>query len=556
MAKPASPEPTDLARAFADAVNHYRAGRLDDAEKIAARIHKSVPQSHEALHLLGVIKLGRGHPAAALPLLDAALRLKPGAGDILASRGLALAGLGRDADALASFDLALAAAGEHPDTLNNRGNVLLKLGRPEEALATFERALAPEPGHFGARISRGHALSTLGRHAEALGEYEALLAAQPQNPELHYDRGNALAGLARPADAVAAFDQAIALAGGHLRAHLNRGIALAALNRHADALASFARVLAHDKGNADAAHNAALSRLTLGDYAGGFAQYEARWQRRGMPQRRRLGRPLWLGEYPLGRRTILLTAEQGLGDTIQFVRYAPLIARTGAKVVLEVPPELAALFGRLPGIAVAVRGAALPPFDVHCPMGSLPLALKTDLGTIPATIPYLAASEERLGKWRARLAGVAAPRVALAWAGRAAHPNDRNRSLAFAALAPLLTLDRPAFVGVQRDLREDAQALARVPSLVHVGEELDDFDDTAAVLALCDLVVSVDTVVAHLAGAMGRPVWILLPYQPDWRWLLERADSPWYPTARLYRQSTPGDWAGVIGRLREDLARM
>jgi hypothetical protein len=274
-----------------------------------------------------------------------------------------------------------------------------------------------------------------------------------------------------------------------------------------------------------------------------------------MPPRRRLGKPLWLGEYPLARKTILLTAEQGLGDTIQFARYAPLIARMGAKVVLEVPAGLAVLLGRLEGVAVAVRGTPLPPFDVHCPLGSVPLALKSDLATIPAAIPYLAASEERVAKWRARLAGLAAPRVALAWAGSAAHPNDRNRSLTLAQLAPILALDRIAFVSVQREPRENAQVLAGTRA-THLGDELQDFDDTAAVLALCDLVVSVDTALAHLAGAMGRPVWIALPFQPDWRWMLARADSPWYPTARLYRQSAPGDWGSVITSLRDDLARM
>jgi hypothetical protein len=274
-----------------------------------------------------------------------------------------------------------------------------------------------------------------------------------------------------------------------------------------------------------------------------------------MPPRRRLGKPLWLGEYPLGRKTILLTAEQGFGDVIQFARYAPLLARSGAQVVLEAPPDLMGLLGRMEGVVVVARGAPLPPFDVHCPLGSLPLALKTDPAAIPAPIPYLAAGGERLAEWRTRLAGVAAPRVALAWSGSPTHPNDRNRSLVLAQLAPLFALDRIAFVSVQREPREDAQAVAAARPLVHLGAELKDFDDTAAVLALCDLVVSVDTAVAHVAGAIGRPVWILLPYQPDWRWKLDRTDSPWYPTARLYRQSAPGDWGGVIARVRDDLAK-
>jgi tetratricopeptide (TPR) repeat protein len=556
MAKPTSRPQPDIAQAYAEAVGLYRAGRLDEAEKIVARILKELPQAAAALGLLGLIKLGRGRPAAALPLLDAALKRNPGEPEILSNRGLVLAALDRDAEALESIDRALAAKPDNPDTLNNRGNVLLKLVRSGEALATFDRALAIAPGHLGAAVSRGNALAALGRNAEALAQYEALIAALPASAELHFNRGNALCGLARHGEAIAAYDRALLLRGDHVKTHINRGVALQALNRHEEAIAGFERVIALDKSNADARHNAALSRLTLGDYQPGFAQYEARWERAGMPRRRRLGRPLWLGEYPLFRKTILLTAEQGLGDTIQFARYAPVLAAMGAKVALEVPSELVSLLGRIAGVSGTVaRGEALPPFDLHCPVGSLPLALRTEAAAIPAASPYLAADEGRIAKWRARLGDSKARRVALAWSGRATHPNDRNRSIALARLAPLVGLEGIEFVSIQRELRaEDTPLLGRLP-LEHLGDELVDFDDTAAVLALADLVISVDTAVAHLAGAMGRPTWVLLPFCPDWRWMLAREDSPWYPTARLYRQSLPGDWESVIARVRNDLAR-
>jgi tetratricopeptide (TPR) repeat protein len=559
MASPVSQPQPQIATMFAQAIDHYRQGRLDEAEKIGARIRKLLPDNYDVLHLLGLVKLKRGRAGAALGLLEAALKINPGSPDALANRGLALAALDRDDDALASFDRALALTPDQPDTFNNRGSLLMKLGRPAEALATFDRVAALAPQHFGARINRGNALAALGRFDEALAQYDALLAAAPAHPGLHFNRGNALASLDRPVDAIAAYDKAVSIRPDHLKAHLNRGTALQALNRHEEALASFAHVLAIDKTNPDAEHNAALSRLTLGDYRGGFAQHEARWRRSGMPARRRgFGKPLWLGEYPVHRKTILLHAEQGLGDTIQFARYVPLLARMGAKVVLEVPSELVTLLGRLAGVAAIVeRGAALPAFDLHCPMGSLPLAMGTEVAAIPAAIPYLAASPERIAKWRPRLAALAAPRVALAWSGRTTHPNDRNRSLALARLAPLLGLDRVSFLSIQRELRgEDAETLAGNPLITAVGEELRDFDDTAAVLALVDLVISVDTAVAHLAGAMGRPTWVLLPFCPDWRWMQARPDSPWYPTARLYRQPAPGDWDGVLARTRDDLARL
>ena len=308
-------------------------------------------------------------------------------------------------------------------------------------------------------------------------------------------------------------------------------MALAALNRHQDALASYGRALALQPDNADVHFNAALSLLTMGDYTRGLTEYEWRWKRAGMGARKDLRKPLWLGETPLAGKTILLHAEQGLGDTVMFARYAPLLARAGARVVLEVQPELKGLLAGLEGVAAVVaRGEPLPPFDVHCPLTSLPLACKTELSNVPADIPYLHASETLIAKWRSRLDGVPAPYVALAWSGRATHVNDRNRSLSLSQLEPLLEADDVRFVSIQHELRPaDAEILAREPRIAHLGAELADFTDTAAVLALADLVICVDTSIAHVAGALGRPTWLLLPFQPDWRWTLERETSPWYP---------------------------
>jgi ADP-heptose:LPS heptosyltransferase len=271
------------------------------------------------------------------------------------------------------------------------------------------------------------------------------------------------------------------------------------------------------------------------------------------PQKGR-GRPLWLGEYPLARKTILLHAEQGLGDTIQFARFAPALAARGAKVVLEVQGELQTLLSRLDGIdAVIARGEQPPPFDVHSPLGSLPLVLKTEPSTVPADITYLAAEDAQVAKWSARIGALSRPWIALTWSGNASHDNDRNRSIAFGRLAPLLSAPA-SFVSIQREVRDsDAAPLAAEKRVTHIGGELDDFSDTAAVLAQCDLVIAVDTAAAHLAGAMGRAVWVLVPFSPDWRWGLDGETTPWYPTARLFRQTTPGDWDAVIARLRDEL---
>jgi hypothetical protein len=333
-------------------------------------------------------------------------------------------------------------------------------------------------------------------------------------------------------------------------------MALAQLRRFNEAITSYGEVLARSKDSADAYFNRALARLTLGDYRGGFADYEWRWRRTGSIAPKSRGRRLWLGEFALNGKTILLHAEQGLGDTIQFARYAPLVAAQGAKVVLEVQPELKSILSRLDGVsAVVARGEALPPFDAHCPLGSLPLALQTELPRVPASIPYLAADEAHLQKWSAQIGALPRPRIAVAWAGNPAHDNDRNRSIALATLAPLFSASggaqgRGSFISIQRELRgDDAAQLAAQPRLTPIGGELADFADTAAVLALCDLLISVDTAPAHLAGAMSRPVWVLVPFAPDWRWTLEGQSTPWYPNARIFRQTSLGDWNGVIARV-------
>ena len=265
---------------------------------------------------------------------------------------------------------------------------------------------------------------------------------------------------------------------------------------------------------------------------------------------------LWLGEFPIGQRTILLAAEQGLGDSIQFVRYAPLLARAGATVVLEVQPELKSLLATIDGVASChARGEALPACDLYCPLGSLPLALKTERSTIPADIPYVRADAAHLAKWRPAIEALPGKRVALAWAGHARHPNDRNRSIDLKLFEPLFSIEGVSFVSIQRDVRgDDIALLARHRNITHVGDQLTDMADTAAIAALVDLTIAVDTSVVHLAGAMGRDVWVLLPFSPDWRWTLAGEHTPWYPQARLFRQPAAGDWLSALAALRDALS--
>jgi tetratricopeptide (TPR) repeat protein len=532
---------------------------LREAEKIYARVLKAVPDQFDALHLLGTIKAQTGHAGEAHRLITRALKINPRAHEAWTNLGFVLHALKRDPEALDSFEKATALRPDDAEAHHNRGNMLLALGRLDDALGAFDKTLALAPRHAEAMLNRGIALGRLGRHEDAIAAFDAALALAPGHPLAQYNRGLSLFNLRRHADAIAAYDRTLAVIPNHVGAWNNRGLALQGLNRHQDAITSYDKATEIQTDYADAHFNAALARLTLGDFRRGFAQYEYRWQRTGMPaQRRGHGRPLWLGEFSLQGRNVLLQAEQGLGDTIQFVRYVPLLAKAGAKVVLEVQPELKGLLSPIKGAAaVLARGEPIPAADFYCPLGSLPLACETEPATIPADVPYLTADDARIVKWRARLPASERPRIAIAWSGSAQHVNDRNRSVPFAALAPLWSAEAVQFVSIQRELRdEDAALLAREPRVTHVGAELDDFADTAAVVTLADLVITVDTSVAHLAGAMGRPVWILLPYSPDWRWGLNGDTSRWYPSARLFRQHAPGEWNGVIERVSAELGKL
>ncbi len=549
--------PFNLAQSFNEALALQRQGRLREAERIYARVLKAAPDHFDALNLLGSVQAQQGHMGQAQRLFAAAVKVNPNVAGAWANLGQALHALKRSDEALQSLDKARSLAPDDVNVLHQHANTLLSLGRSKDALAEFREVLARAPRHGEARLNCGIACAALGRLDEAVTEFDAALALTPGHPMVHYNRALALQGLGRYGEAVQAHDRALAAAPQHAGAWLHRGRALAALKRIDEALASYGKAGALRKNDPDVEFSEALALLARGDYRRGFAKYEARWRRTGMPALQSRRQPLWLGEYPLAGKTVLLHAEQGFGDTIQFARYVPLLAASGPqKIVLEVPSELTALLARLDGGAsVVARGAAPPPFDLHCPFGSLALAMGTDFAGVPAPIPYLSADDAGLAKWSARIGALKRPRIALAWSGNASHYNDRNRSIPFARLAPLLAL--PAcFLSVQRDVRsDDAERLAAEPRVTHLGGDLENFTDTAAVLALCDLVIAADTAVAHLAGAMGRPLWALIPFAPDWRWTLNGATSPWYPAARLFRQTVSGDWDGVIARVAEELER-
>ena len=334
----------------------------------------------------------------------------------------------------------------------------------------------------------------------------------------------------------------------YLDAHTNLGNALLKQNRFDDAMTCYDTGLAIDRTSGRLRYNKGLLSLLLGDFASGWQDYEYRWTQTDQFRAPDFAQPLWQNDADISGKAILLHAEQGLGDTLHFVRYVEQVAAQGATVYLQVHPQLASLVASIPGVAkVIASGEPLPAFDFHCPLASLPLAFKTDLTTIPSKTPYLQPSTERVAYWAQRLQGYAAPRIGLVWAGAALFKNDRNRSIALPTFARIAADRGLHFFSLQKELRAaDAPLLQTLPNVTQLGPELSDFAETAAAIANLDLIITVDTAVAHLAGALGKPVWILLPFFPDFRWLVERTDSPWYPSARLFRQPSIGDWDSVM----------
>ena len=508
------------------ALQHHQAGRLEEAERLYRQVLALDPRQADGLHLLGVVAHQSGRHDLAVEMIGRAVAINATEASYHSNLGVALKHLGRLDDAVACYRRALDLWPEFPDAHNGLGSALGELGRPDEAAACFRRALDLRPDFPEAHNNLGTVWQELGRLDAAVACYRQALGLRPDYVEAHDNLGNVLRVQGRPAEAAACFRQALRLRPAYPEAH----------------------------------YDLALLLLAQGDMAAGWPEYEWRWQTPEMATARRsFATPQWRGE-PAEGRTLLIHAEQGFGDTIQFCRYAGLAAARGWRVVLEVQPPLVRLLRSLTGVdQVVARGGELPPFDFHCPMLSLPLAVGTTVATIPGDTPYLHADAAQVAVWRTRAASLPTPgvRVGLAWAGNPRRESpalaavDRRRSIAPERLAPLLALPGVHFFSLQKD---GPAAPGGLP-LTDAMNDMTDFADTAALIASLDLVISVDTAVAHLAAALGRPVWLLDRFDPCWRWLTGRRDSPWYPTLRLYRQPHPGDWDSVIAEVGGDLRR-
>lgn len=495
-----------------------------------------------------------GRMSEALAAFDAALSAAPEDAELHGQRGLVLKELGRFEEAAAAFGRAAVIRPSLTMAIANRGSALLVLRRFEEALACFEQVLQRDARSVEALNNRGSALFEMRRFEESLASHEAALALRPGHASALNNRGNALRELDRLDEALASFEAALRLQPAFAAAHANRAGALLALGRVDDALAGFDAALALRPDYAEARWGKAVALLLLGRYGEGWQLHESRWQQRhAAPMRVLRADPPWLGEHPLSGRSILLHAEQGLGDALQFSRYAGVLRDQGARVSLLVPTPLRALLARsLPGVTVVDDEQALAPHDHHCPLMSLPLALGAQPPQPLTPAQGLRADPARVAAWEDWLGPRMRPRVGLVWRGNPAHRNDQRRSLPLAALLEALPASAE-YLSLQKEVPDEERRMLAQADIRDPAGRLGDFDDTAALCECLDLVVSVDTSVAHLAASLGRPTWILLPHAPDWRWMLGREDSAWYASVRLLRQGPDRRWAPVLARLACDL---
>ena len=462
---------------------------------------------------------------------------------------------GRFREAETIYREILAQRPDHAESHHQLGLLAYHEGRHADAIEPLRQAIALKPGAWNFHTNLGAAFAALDRADEAIAAYLHALELEPDRAEIYNNVGIVYREQDRLDLALAALDRAIALDPRRAEFHTNRGAVLEKLGLFEAAIWSHRRAIEINPSFAEAHFNLATSLLVKGELAEGWDEYEWRWQCQGFQTRPSPYRqPRWDGGDPADQ-TILLCSEQGLGDTIQFARYASLVSERGARVVLGCPAALQSLLRAVPGLAeVVTDGTKLPPFELQAPLLSLPRIFGTTIETIPAKVPYVAADPEQAAAWGAKLAARApAFNVGLVWAGHPQNRNDRRRSIPLGALAPLAAVPGVVLHSLQGG--EAARQVERSPlELVDHEAERHDFLGVAGLVANLDLVITVDTAAAHLAGALAKPVWTLLPFAPDWRWLLGREDTPWYPTMRLFRQAVAGDWAGVLTRVANELA--
>jgi len=538
-----------IAEAIGLALQHHGAGRLAEAESIYRQILSVHRQEENSLHLLGVIAHSRGQLQDAADLIGRAIAVNPGVGEFHNNLALVLTAQGKYEEAAAECRRALELKPDSPEVHNNFGNALRSQGRLEEAIAAYRTALRYRPAYVEAHNNLGVVLRSCKRMDEAIAACRTALQLNPYFAEAYINLGTALKDHGEMDAALIAYQKAVQIKPDLAEGYNNIGDVLADSGQIDGAIAAFDRAIALKPDYVEAKFNCSLSLLLLGNFARGWPLYEARWAM--VDKKPNFSQPMWDGRIVDGL-SLLVHAEQGMGDSIQFIRYAKLAAARGAKVISECPQTLVELFRKVDGVAeIVTTGDPLPPFDLHVPMLSQPLVFQTRRETIPGDVPYLFADPIRCESWQRRFGqDRAGLRVGLAWAGNLEHSRTRWRNISLEMLLPLLAMEGVNFYSLQIGSgAEQLQQFTGAETIIDYTTYINDFADTAAFMMGLDLVISVDTAVAHLAGALGRVVWTLLPFVPDWRWGLEGDQTPWYPTMRLFRQRAAGEWSPVVGRV-------
>ncbi len=511
-------------RTLSTALQLHQAGRLDEAADLYRRVLQNDSGNPYALHYLGVIEASAGHLEQAKSLLERSLARQPANVQFVENYATTLVQAGDYETALRICRQRLQSDDRNVSLLYAGAVALFKLGHLEEALAQFEKLLSIAPNHVAAINERGSVLAELGKFDAALACVQRALTLHPRYADAYLNLGNLYATLKRQDEAFAAYGKAQAL----------------------------------NPDLADAHFSEALLSLSLGKFTEGWKKYEYRWQTKwSASPKRNFRQPLWLGDSDIRNKTILIHAEGGFGDTLFGCRYIPMVAQLGARVIAEVQAPLKSLLTNLEAVSTLIAdGETIPHFDTHCPIMSLPLALGTAMQIISTTTPYLTVSKDLVEKWRSKLVGEEM-KVGIGWAGNTNRRRDRHRSIPLKTLLPVLGVNGIRFFSIQKTLRQgDEELLDANPTIIRLDREIDDFQDTAAIMMSLDLVISVDTAIANLAGALGRPFWVLLHDSPDWRWLDHGKHTPWYRTGRLFRQRVIGDWTPVTGEVRAELEKL
>jgi tetratricopeptide (TPR) repeat protein len=531
------------------------AGRLVDAEACYREALASAPDSAETCVGLAFTLIEQGHNKEAQRYLTQAISLDQNNPDALYLLGTVLEATDDHTAALTHFNVALTLKPDFAVARRAVCRLLLNQDRLDEALEHHRAAVLSAPDDASLHNELGALFQRLGRLDEARRSYCQALSIQPDAVAFLNNLATLLHEESRYGEALDYFDKALQLQPDSAELHFNIALSLQELGQHQTALENYGRATTLAPEFAGAHWNEALCRLQLGDFPEGWKKYEWRWKFDALKKPKPdFMQPVWLGGSSLKKKTILLYSEQGIGDAIQFYRYTTLLAAEGADVVMQVPASLTPLLMAQDNpCKIVSRQAPLPPFDCYCPLLSLGLAVGTTLDTIPGQAAYLRAPAASVARWQTILGTKTRPRIGLVWSGSALHANDRHRSIPLPSLARIMSPDLH-FISLQKEVREaDLAPLQALPAIYNAGHELEDFADTAGLIANLDIVISVDTSVAHLAGALGKPTWVLLPFNPDWRWLLDRKDSPWYPSARLFRQHRPGDWDSVLDEVADAL---